>query len=75
MDDWCRECRDYKPPVLTATTALAISFGLLVGFLPAWQATDSKTYGGWWGIDPARPHAIPDARRGLVALLAIVRRV
>jgi MFS family permease len=50
VEDWCKECREYKPPVLNATTFLAISLGALVGFLPALAATDSKRNGVWWGI-------------------------
>jgi hypothetical protein len=50
VGDWCRECREYRPEVLNSTTALAISLGALVGFLPAFAATDSKRNGGWWGI-------------------------
>jgi hypothetical protein len=50
VGDWCKECRDYKPQVLSATSLFAISLGALIGFLPALAATDSKTHGVWWGI-------------------------
>lgn len=48
--DWCRECREYKPPILSATSLFAISLGALVGFLPALAATHSETQPVWWGV-------------------------
>jgi hypothetical protein len=50
LNDWCRECREYKPSVVSATNLFAISLGAFAGFLPAWQATDVHQHGGWWGF-------------------------
>jgi hypothetical protein len=48
--DWCRECREYKPQILSASSLFAISLGALVGFVPALAATDSDTQAVWWGV-------------------------
>jgi hypothetical protein len=68
--DWCKECREYRPQMLSATNLFAVSLGALVGFLPALAATNSKTNGGWWGIFFLG--SVVAAVGCLVALLAMV---
>src|SRR5438874_1878588 len=50
VGDWCKESREYKPPLLSSVTLFTLSLGLLLGFVPAFAATDVHTHGGWWGI-------------------------
>jgi hypothetical protein len=48
--DWCSESRDYRPPLASSTTLLSLSLGLLVGFGPAYAATDVSSNGVWKGL-------------------------
>jgi hypothetical protein len=50
VGDWCRECREYKPPILSATSLFTVSLGALIGFVPALAATHSDTQAVWWGV-------------------------
>jgi hypothetical protein len=50
VEDWCKESREHRAPILSAANAFGLSLGALVGFLPAWAATDVHTHGGWWGL-------------------------
>src|SRR5438128_694798 len=49
IGDWCKECREYRPPILAAATLFGLSFGALLGFLPAYVATDAATSASWRG--------------------------
>ncbi len=49
VEDWCKESRDYRPPLLSSITLFSVSLGLLVGFIPAFAATDIDENGAWWG--------------------------
>lgn len=48
--DWCKEAREHKPPLVSSTTAFSLSVGLVIGFAPAYAATDVATNGVWKGI-------------------------
>lgn len=50
VEDWCKESREYRPPLLSSMNLLILALGLLVGFVPAFAATDVDENGGWWGI-------------------------
>jgi hypothetical protein len=50
VQDWCKESREYKPPILSSMTLLTLSLGVLVGFVPALAATDIDENGAWWGV-------------------------
>lgn len=50
IEDWCKESREYRPPLLSAMNLFILALGLLAGFVPAFAATDVDRNGGWWGI-------------------------
>lgn len=50
VSDWCREAREYRPPLLSSATLFSLSLGLLVGFAPAYAATDVQGNGVWKGL-------------------------
>jgi hypothetical protein len=47
IEDWCRHCRDHRPPVLTATTGFVGSLGLFVGCLSGISSTSRP---GWHAL-------------------------
>lgn len=50
IEDWCRECRRFRPPIVNTWNALSLSLGLLVGFVTGLSSTDQKTEAAWWGV-------------------------
>jgi len=50
IEDWSRECSEYRPPLVTAANAFAVALALFVGCLPGLASIDRKTHGGWWGF-------------------------
>ena len=54
VQDWCAESREYRPPLLSSATLLSLSLGALIGFVPAYLATDVRTDGVWKGLGPAQ---------------------
>jgi hypothetical protein len=49
IEDWCRECKSFRPHLINAVNLFGISLGLFVGFLTGLASTSRHTNGTWWG--------------------------
>jgi hypothetical protein len=48
--EWCKDAREHRPPLLTASTAFIFFAGVALTAAPAYLSTDAKHHGEWRGV-------------------------